>query len=372
MRLLEIYKQQILSLNYEYDEMQVEVLSAFQELSDILNQKYNIKAKRIKHNFFNKVKNNIYNVFNKIKHKNNIISGVYLWGGVGLGKTFLVDLFFNNLPIKQKKRIHFHQFMYEFHQGLKLLENIVDPVDHYIEKFSKSFKILVLDEFIVEDIADAMILYNILKPFVKYKIVLVTTSNTKPDNLYLNGLQREYFLDAITLIKNYNKTIFLESENDYRRSFLSSHSLYNYIAKDSSKILGKYFSKLAGHNADIEKSIIINDRKVSIIAKSPKVLWVNFSSICDTNRSSDDYLEIARLYKTILISDIPVLIDENLSAAKRFINLIDVLYDNNISIIVSSYSKSIDDIYNDKSLAKSFLRTKSRIIEMTNKHIFKI
>jgi len=354
-KLLEIYKQQILDLNYEYDEEQVFVLKELQRINDELINQNKIQGKSFFSRFLNKFKENI--------------SGLYLYGGVGLGKTFLVDLFFNNLKIKGKKRIHFHAFMREFHSELKKLENIENPVDHYIKKCSKNYKILVLDEFIVEDIADAMILDRILNSFIKYKVVLVTTSNTKPDDLYKDGLQREYFLEAIEIIKNNNIIIHLEGISDYRKRFLKSHNLFNICSNDTNKLLSKYFAKLSGHSFSNDKELIINSREINIIGKSARILWIEFRSICETNRSADDYLEIVKLFQVIMISDIPVLDDEQLSSAKRFINLIDVLYDNNVALIVSSYSLSIDAIYKGSSLKKDFQRTKSRIFEMTNQDL---
>lgn len=364
MKLLDIYKKQVIDLNYDFDEEQVSVISELQRISDelILQEKKWFGSK----SFLSKIKNKVSNLFSS----DQIISGLYLYGGVGLGKTFLVDLFFNNLNIKQKKRIHFHALMKEFHEELKKLENISNPVEHYIKKFALKYKILVLDEFIVEDIADAMILYNILKSFIKYKIVLVTTSNTKPDDLYKNGIQREYFLSAIELIKDYNTVVHVEGNKDYRRQFLSKSSKYHICSSETNQIFAKYFAKLSSHHYGTEKKIFINNREIDIINKSPKILWINFNSICGTNRSADDFIEIVKIFRMIIISDIPVLNDTKMDSTKRFINLIDVLYDNQVSIILSSYSQTIEEIYIGKSLSKDFMRTKSRIFEMTNKDFY--
>jgi len=275
-KLLEIYKQQIFDLNYEYDEEQVSVLKELQRINDELVNQSKRQNKNLLSRFFHKFKDNI--------------SGLYLYGGVGLGKTFVVDLFFNHLKLKEKKRIHFHAFMKEFHEELKKLENIVNPIDHYIQDFSKKYKILVLDEFIVEDIADAMILDRILNAFIKYKIVLITTSNTAPNNLYKNGLQREYFLEAIEVIKNNNIVIHLEGKNDYRKRFLKAHNLYNICSDETNKVFAKYFAKLSGYNFSKDKNIIINSREIKIIGKSSRILWVEFSALCETNRSADAHV----------------------------------------------------------------------------------
>lgn len=355
MKLLEIYKQQIFALNYEYDEEQVNILNDLQRINDNL-----IKQSKIQKKSF------IARIFNKSKFS---VFGLYLYGGVGLGKTFLVDLFFNNLKIKEKKRIHFHAFMREFHRELKKIEAIQKPVDYYIKNFSQNYKVLVLDEFIVEDIADAMILDRILSAFIKYKITLITTSNTKPDELYKDGIQREYFLDAIEKIKDNNIVIHIEGLSDYRKRFLSSHSLYNVSSSETTKLFAKYFAKLSGHSFNQDKELVINNRQITIIGKSHKTLWVDFNSLCETNRSADDYLEIVKLFKILIISDLPVLDDRKLSSAKRFINLIDVLYDNRVALIISSFSLTIENIYTGSSLKKDFQRTKSRIFEMTNQEL---
>lgn len=293
-------------------------------------------------------------------------SGVYFWGGVGRGKTFLMDLFYDEVKIVKKKRIHFHRFMKMIHEMLAAKSQIANPLDEIIREFSNDCLLLCLDEFFVSDIADAMILSNLLNACYREGVVIVTTSNIYPEGLYKNGLQRSRFVPAIKgICENFN-VIELDGGSDYRLNTLKSSSLFFAPAdKKAEKSIEAMFYRLVPDIKEVEKegSIDILGRELKCIQACEDIIWMDFSELCEGPRSVSDYIELAKLYHAVLISGLPVLSASKDDAARRFVNLIDEFYDRGVKLIVTSESP-ISSIYVGTRLSFEFERTISRLLEM--------
>lgn len=292
-------------------------------------------------------------------------AGLYLWGGVGRGKTYLVDCFYNQLPIKKKLRLHFHRFMQLVHEELKLLDGIEDPLKQVANNLTNRAKLLCLDEMHVIDITDAMLLGRLFKHLFEKGLVLVTTSNFHPDDLYKNGLQRERFLPAIDLIKQHTKVTEMGGQVDYRRRAFEEIGVY-YLSSnnDSDTLLEEHFHRLSGVEIHKDRTdIIINQRKIPVKMWNSEVVWFTFDDLCNTPRSTEDYTQIATFFQTVIISNIPVMDSSMDDAARRFINMIDTFYDMQVNIVVSADAEP-EELYTSKKLKFEFQRTASRINEM--------
>lgn len=293
-------------------------------------------------------------------------NGYYLWGGVGTGKSMLMDLFHHTLPEGQARRIHFHRFMQWVHNEKNQIKEQQDPLAIVAEKFAVNARILCLDEFSVTDITDAMILSELLKHMFKQSLILVTTSNTKIEDLYKDGLQRNRFLPAIKLLQENTTEINVDSGNDYRMDYLKDDAIYHTPLGDTAdRDLERCFNNLAGNQVESDRTINIIDREIEIVATAAGTIWFEFSALCQTNRSNADYIEIARQFHTVLISNIPPLDKNSDDAVRRFVELVDELYDRNVNLIVSS-AKLPGEIYTGKRLEKPFKRTVSRLNEMSS------
>ena len=295
------------------------------------------------------------------------ISGIYLWGGVGRGKTFLMDIFYQCLPIKSKRRVHFHRFMNEVHQSLGQLENVKNPLQQVANEISTNTRVLCLDEFVINDIADAMIMSGLFETLFEQGVVLVTTSNSLPQNLYHDGLQRARFLPAIDLITKRCKIINLGDGQDYRLQGLQQTELY--VVPHSPTVLGEINGYLEEHVTPYQSratTISINDRNLQFQYCAEDTIWFNFDELCKTTRSQGDYLELARMFNTLILTDIEVMSSQSDDVARRFVLLIDVLYDHHV-VLICSASASPRELYQGKRLAFEFERTASRLIEMRSK-----
>ena len=289
--------------------------------------------------------------------------GVYLWGSVGCGKTFLLNLFFHHLPLQLKKRLHFHEFMRSTHALLAKTGNTTDPLKKVARHYANEAKLLYLDEFHVIDIGDAMILGELLKYLLACGTTLLVTSNFPPRQLYRNGLQRERFLPAIVLLESKLQVIELHSACDYRLKFFSATKLYNAPADElAEQVLEDSFGKITDDAASDDVRLEINGRSIATKKMAGGVVWFDFQAICGSRRSPADYLEIARCYETIFISGVPAFENRD-DMARRFINMIDAFYDHRVRLIVSA-----DDVpgrlYRRGRLSEEFGRTASRLIEM--------
>lgn len=294
--------------------------------------------------------------------KKRNVCGIYLYGPVGRGKSFLVNLFFNSLTTKKKLKLHFHTFMQQIDAELRKLR-ITDPLSAVAINLSKSAKVICLDEFLIHDIADAMIIAKLLPYLFKHNIVLVITANTPPDELYLNGLQRREFLPAISLLKENCEVLNLAGNTDYRLKELEELTAYlwpiNYENEKKMESEFKFFSLKVQEN----QVITIQNRKLLCKRLSESAVWFDFDIICNIPRSQLDYLELARKFKVFFISGLMPLNKLSPSRVVLFIKLIDILYDNKNKLILLA-SIPIDEIYTEGSFITTFERTLSRLKEM--------
>ncbi len=294
------------------------------------------------------------------KKKVSSPKGLYLYGGVGCGKTYLMDLFFNTLPFAKKRRMHFYHLMRYVHEQLEHHKGKKNPLDIVAKTLSKDCRILCLDEFFVTDIGDAMILANLIKALFNYQVCLVCTSNIDPDNLYQNGLQRQQFIPAINLIKQHLVSHCLDSETDYRLRKLKNVNRY-FEGDNADAMLSDIIQQL--FNLRLKPAtIIINKRDILIKSATNNALWIDFYNLCDGPRSTQDYIDIAHLYKTIAVSHVPQFHNTD-DLARRFIGFVDECYDHRIMLFISS-PVSLSDLYTKGRLNFEFERTQSRLIEM--------
>jgi len=360
--LMQGYLESIEKGQISLDPDQEQVINELQIVYNILVKENPVKEKTSFKGFFRKSENN---------NKTPQGSGLYLWGGVGRGKTHLVDYFYEQLPIQNKMRLHFHRFMQIVHDELATLGSVTDPLKQVASSFAKKTRVLCLDELHVIDITDAMILGRLFQHLFDEGIVLVTTSNFHPDDLYKNGLQRERFLPAIELLKEHANIVEMGGDYDYRSKALKEIAIYYFINDEGSEeILEKYFHQLSGIELyENRKDIIINGRLIPVKKFSPDVVWFEFDDLCNAPRSTEDYTEIASFFKSILISNVPVMGAELDDAARRFINMIDTFYDMRVNIVVSA-EKEPEFLYTADKLKFEFVRAVSRINEMqTRKYI---
>jgi len=291
------------------------------------------------------------------------VRGLYLWGGVGRGKTWLMDLFYEQLPEGQKQRIHFHRFMQRIHSSLKTLGNVQDPLQQIAEDWARECHILCLDEFFVADIADAMILSGLLEKLFSQGVSLVTTSNIEPDGLYRNGLQRARFLPAIELIKQHTCVLELSGDTDFRLRILEQSRIFHQPLDESAdRQMTGSFNRISA-DCELAHDLLINGRNFHALRRGDGVIWFAFGELCIKPRGSADYSEIARAFNTVMISGIPQLTEDDASVARRFITLVDEFYDRNIKLLISAQT-SIDKLYTGQKLAFEFQRTSSRLTEM--------
>lgn len=299
----------------------------------------------------------------KLQNKQQI-KGLYFWGGVGRGKTYLVDSFYECLPFENKLRIHFHRFMQNIHKELKTLGNVESPLNIIAQRLADQTRILCFDEFHVSDITDAMLLAGLLEALFERGVVLVATSNQHPDQLYLGGLQRERFLPAIELIKNNTEVVNIDSGVDYRLQFLDHAEIYHApLDAAADEILEDDFNHISPDIGSRGTLLEIEGRTIQTIRKGDGVVWFDFKALCDGPRGAADYIEIARQYQTVLISNIPVMDEYDNDILKRFITLVDEFYDRNVKLIITAASEP-DGLYQGKRLIEPFKRTISRLEEM--------
>jgi len=292
------------------------------------------------------------------------VKGLYFWGGVGRGKTYLMDNFYESLPFKQKMRIHFHRFMQRVHAELKALDQQKDPLVIVAQKLSDEARIICFDEFFVSDIGDAMILALLMQELFANGVTLVCTSNIVPDGLYKDGLQRARFLPAIELVKEHTEVVNVDGGNDYRLRTLEQAELYHTPLDEQTGIhLEKYFNQLAVEAGGNELELEINGRVLLAKRHADDVVWFEFSELCDGPRSQNDYIELAREFHAVIISNVPVMSVDTDDQARRFINMVDEFYDRSVKVIISAEAP-IHELYKGGKLNFEFERTESRLLEM--------
>ncbi|HVL75335.1 MAG TPA: cell division protein ZapE [Noviherbaspirillum sp.] len=289
--------------------------------------------------------------------------GLYMWGGVGRGKSFLMDSFYSVVPVKRKTRLHFHEFMRDVHRQLDELKGVADPLHEVARRIARKHRLICFDEFHVSDIADAMILYNLLKALFDNGVSFVMTSNYVPDALYPDGLHRDRILPAIALLKARMDVLNVDAGNDYRKRALEQVEAYHTpLGAQADRALRKAFAKLAD-TADEDPRLHIEAREIRALRRAGGAVWFDFATLCGGPRSQNDYLEIASRFHTVILSDVPRMSAAMSSEARRFTWLIDVFYDHKVKLLISA-EVAPEELYTEGTLAHEFHRTVSRIIEM--------
>jgi cell division protein ZapE len=292
------------------------------------------------------------------------VKGLYMWGGVGRGKTFLMDLFFETLEIGQKRRSHFHRLMQDVHKRLKVLGDIEDPLDVVARDIAREARVLCFDEFFVSDIGDAMILGRLLDGLFRRGVTLIATSNTRPDELYKGGLQRQRFLPAIDALIRHTSVVHMGGETDYRLRLLREAGTYFTPGDDEAQQkLHAFFGESASSEVREDHALDVNGRDIHVLRCAKGIAWFDFADLCDGPRSQTDYIEIARWYPTVILSGVPVLDATHEDQARRFIALVDEFYDRHVKLIIGA-DHPADDLYSGKRLRFEFERTASRLLEM--------
>ncbi len=289
--------------------------------------------------------------------------GVYLWGGVGRGKSFLMDSFYSVVEVRRKTRIHFHEFMRGVHHELDTLKGMSDPLDEVANRIARKYRLVCFDEFHVSDIADAMILHRLLSPLFELGVVFVMTSNYRPDTLYPEGLHRDRILPAIELLEENLDIVAVDGGTDYRTRTLEQTTTYLVpLGAAADHALRSAFESLA-EAGDEDPRMTIEMRVIRALRRAGGVVWFDFATLCGGPRSQNDYLEIANRFHTVILSDVPRMGASSSSEARRFTWLVDVCYDRRVKLILSAEVPA-DELYTTGTLAAEFLRTASRLREM--------
>ncbi|EJB8471941.1 cell division protein ZapE [Citrobacter freundii] len=299
------------------------------------------------------------------------VRGLYMWGGVGRGKTWLMDLFYHSLPGTRKQRLHFHRFMLRVHEELTALQGQSDPLEVIADRFKAETDVLCFDEFFVSDITDAMLLGGLMKALFARGITLVATSNIPPDDLYRNGLQRARFLPAIEAIKQYCDIMNVDAGVDYRlRTLTQAHLWLSPLNDETQRQMDKLWLALAGSKSEHAPTLEINHRPMQTLAVENQTLAVSFTTLCVDARSQHDYIALSRLFHTVLLSDVPVMTSLMESEARRFIALVDEFYERHVKLVVSA-AVPLYEIYRGERLTFEFQRCLSRLQEMQSEEYLK-
>ncbi len=299
-----------------------------------------------------------------------LINGLYLWGGVGIGKTFMMDCFYECITFKQKMRMHFHQFMQLVHQLLKKHQGEKDPLLQIADDIAAKAYLLCFDELYVSDITDAMLLGRLFKALFARGVTLVTTSNVAPDELYKNGLQREQFLPAIELLKHYTDVLHMTTSVDYRLRHLKTAGVfYSPLDRAAQNNMEKSFTLLAENKTIHTAPITLFNRDVHIIKQAGDVIWFDFSALCTVPRSQMDYLAIAEKYRTVFISNVPIIPATAKDMICLFISMVDVFYDAKVRLVISA-AEPVAEIYSRGYMIMEYNRTHSRLLEMQSLDYF--
>ncbi|MFQ5470811.1 MAG: cell division protein ZapE [Gammaproteobacteria bacterium] len=317
------------------------------------------------HADFSKVQNQT-GILSKLFPKRHKLKGLYLWGTTGRGKTYLMDSFYECVTAEKKYRTHFHRYMRDIHGQLASLKHVPDPLDVLGNQLAAEYQLLCLDEFQIYDIGDAMILGGLLKALFDNGVTLVTTSNTPIKQLYKNGLQRDRFLFAIDLLQGHTEEVYLGDGVDYRALMLEKNGIYSISEDGNEGFLENYLAAIAPCRPKRNRKLEINDRIVHYKALADDVIWFDFYELCKTHRSAHDYIEVAQVYNTVLISNVAVMNEDNDDVAKRFIDLVDTLYDYKVKLVLTA-QKEPEELYQGRNYAFAFERTVSRLHEMRSK-----
>ena len=304
--------------------------------------------------------------FKRLINRPDVPRGVYLWGGVGRGKSFLMDSFYSVVPVVRKTRLHFHEFMRGVHRQLDDLKGVADPLDEVARRIAKKYRLICFDEFHVSDIADAMILYNLLTALFNNGVSFVMTSNYDPDKLYPDGLHRDRMLPTIALLKEKLDVMNVDAGIDYRKRALEQvQAYYTPLGAAADKALRDAYTAVA-ETADEDPIVHIEHREIRSLRRAGGIIWFDFHTLCGGPRSQNDYLEIASRFHTVILSGVPAMSASQSSEARRFTWLIDVFYDHKVKLLMSAEVEP-EALYTQGQMANEFHRTVSRIIEMQSR-----
>jgi cell division protein ZapE len=347
MNLIQIYHQRLEQEGFDEDPYQIQMLQSLQRIADGLLQQPVATGWRT-----------------WFAQKQATVQGLYVWGGVGRGKTWVMDLFFEHLPEERKGRLHFHRFMQYVHAEMAKIKEQTDPLNLVAKNMAEKWRVLCLDEFNVIDIGDAMILAGLLRSLFEQGVVLVTTSNVVPENLYPDGIQRASFLPAIALLEQHTEVLALGGDRDYRQAFLAQARVYHSpLGMETDAKLQLEFKRMASAHIEQEGSLEINGRAMHYRFLSESMVWFDFEALCGPPRSQHDYIELARCQSTVFLSDVPVMGPMFDDKMRRFILLIDEFYDRKVKLILSAEATA-DKLYVGERLAFEYQRTLSRLTEM--------
>jgi cell division protein ZapE len=342
-----LYEQTLVERGYASDPAQQRAIDALERCE---NEWADYKARRS-------------NAVTKLLVRPPIPRGVYMWGGVGRGKSFLMDCFFQSVPLTRKTRLHFHEFMREVHRELADLKGTPDPLRELGRRVARRFRLICFDEFHVADVTDAMILHRLLDAMFENRVSVVSTSNFRPDGLYPNGLHRDRILPAIALLEDRLEVINVDAGTDYRRRTMQRVRLYHTpLGADAEAALTQAFDDIA-EARDEDPLLRIEQREITARRKAGGVVWFDFKWLCGGPRSQNDYLEIASRFHTLILSNVPQMPPRMASEARRFTLLVDVLYDRRVKLLVSAEVPA-EQLYVEGPLAHEFPRTVSRLMEM--------
>jgi cell division protein ZapE len=347
MSVRQLYEQTLKERGYQSDPAQLRAVDALERCE---REWADYKARRS-------------NALSKLISRPPIPKGVYMYGGVGRGKSFLMDCFFQAVPLTRKTRLHFHEFMREVHRELQELKGQQNPLDELGKRIARRFRLICFDEFHVADVTDAMILHRLLDSLFANRVSIVTTSNFHPDSLYPNGLHRDRILPAIELLKHKLEVINVDAGTDYRQQTLQDLKMYHCpLGDESDHAMEQAFNDLS--EAQNENPVLnIEHRELHSLRRAGGVVWFDFRTLCGGPRSQNDYLELASRFHTVLLSNVPQMPPRLASEARRFTWLVDVLYDRRVKLIMSA-AVAPEELYAEGPLAHEFPRTVSRLNEM--------
>ncbi len=350
-----LYEQTLAERGFKADAAQLRAIDALERCE---NEWIAYKARRS-------------NAIAKLIRRPPIPRGVYMYGGVGRGKSFLMDCFFQSVPLKRKTRLHFHEFMREVHRQLQDLKGTVNPLDELGKRIARRYRLICFDEFHVADVTDAMILHRLLEALFANRVSIVTTSNFHPDGLYPNGLHRDRILPAIELLKANMEVLNVDAGTDYRRRTLEHVKLYHCpLGPQADAEMATAFDELAEAKEE-DPELHIEQRVLQARRRAGGVVWFDFKTLCGGPRSQNDYLEIASRFHTVMLSDVPHMPVRMASEARRFTWLVDVLYDRRCKFIVSA-AVPPEQLYTEGPLAHEFPRTVSRLNEMQSREFLEL
>src|SRR5574343_2040161 len=345
-----LYEQSLAERGYKADAAQLKGIAALQRCQD----EWSVYKRQRS------------NALTKMLRYPPLPKGVYMYGGVGRGKSFIMDCFFNAVPLQRKTRLHFHELMREVHRQLHELKGVQDPLEVLAKRMARKHRLICFDEFHVADVTDAMILHRLLDAMFRHRMSIVTTSNFHPDELYPNGLHRDRILPAIELLKSQLEVVNVDAGTDYRRRTLELANLYlTPLSPEVKAQMDGIFNQLA-ETADEDPALHIEHRVLKAHRRAGGVVWFDFQTLCGGPRSQNDYLELATRFHTILLSDVPHMPVRLASEARRFTWLVDVLYDRRVKLMVSA-AVPPEQLYTEGPLSHEFPRTVSRLTEMQSK-----